>query len=452
MPATTCGTLPCELRREAGRRLADQIGLANARKEAGERGQAAGLGLAAGDPENVREAGQRLRGGVRIGGLGVVDEQHVSLASDLLHAVREPGKRPQPLLDRFRRQAERERGAGRAGGVLRVVHAAQRADPAERGDGARAAAVRLHDLLGLHIEAVGERVPHRDAHHALAGARDAVGGGLAPIVVDADDGGAVLLRAGDQPLLDGGVVGKRAVAVEVVFGDVDQDADRGVERRRQVDLIGRDFDHVHAQTSVRGLRKFDCGLRRLQREDRGADIAADLDVVAGGVQQVCDQRGGGGFAVGAGDGDERRVGRAAAALAAEQLDVADHLDRRGMRQPHGPVRRRMRQRHARRKHQRGDPRPVDVPQIGGGNAGARRLLDGVGAVVPADHVGAAGQQRARARQPRAAEAEHRDFLSGEGGDGDHRSFSVDSPASASTTEMIQKRITICGSVQPSCSK
>ena len=36
--------------------------------------------------------------------------------------------------------------------------------------------------------------------------------------------------------------------------------------------------------------------------------------------------------------------------------------------------------------------------------------------------------------------------------GIHRSFSVERPASASTTEMIQNRITICGSVQPSCSK
>src|SRR5450631_4901833 len=36
--------------------------------------------------------------------------------------------------------------------------------------------------------------------------------------------------------------------------------------------------------------------------------------------------------------------------------------------------------------------------------------------------------------------------------GDHRSFSVERPASASITEMIQNRITICGSVQPSCSK
>ena len=34
----------------------------------------------------------------------------------------------------------------------------------------------------------------------------------------------------------------------------------------------------------------------------------------------------------------------------------------------------------------------------------------------------------------------------------HRSFSVERPASASITEMIQNRITICGSVQPFCSK
>ena len=34
----------------------------------------------------------------------------------------------------------------------------------------------------------------------------------------------------------------------------------------------------------------------------------------------------------------------------------------------------------------------------------------------------------------------------------HRSFKVERPASASMTEMIQNRITICGSVQPFCSK
>ena len=137
------------------------------------------------------------------------------------------------------------------------------------------------------------------------------------------------------------------------------------------------------------------------------------------LQQMRGERGGGRFAVGAGDGDERRLRRVGAALTAEQLDVADHLDRGGARQPHRPMRRRMGQRHPGGEHQRGDPRPVDLPQVGGGNAGGGRLGDGVGAVVPADHVGAAGQERARAREPGAAEAEHGDLPAGETGDGNH---------------------------------
>ena len=66
---------PCELLGEAGRRLADQIGLADAREEARERGDAAGLRLAAGDPENIAEASKRLGGRIRVGGLGIVDEE-----------------------------------------------------------------------------------------------------------------------------------------------------------------------------------------------------------------------------------------------------------------------------------------------------------------------------------------------------------------------------------------
>ena len=125
----------------------------------------------------------------------------------------------------------------------------------------------------------------------------------------------------------------------------------------------------------------------------------------------------------------------------------------GARERRRPVRRGMGERHAGREHQRGDARPVDLAQVGGRDAGAGRLDDGVRAVVPADDVGAAREQRARARQPRPAEAENGDLPSGESSNGDHhRNFSVDSPANASTTEMIQKRITICGSVQPSCSK
>src|SRR5262249_27786471 len=104
-------------------------------------------------------------------------------------------------------------------------------------------------------------------------------------------------------------------------------------------------------------------------------------------------------------------------------------------------------------HERGNSCPVDLPQVAARDAGARRFGHGLGAIVPGDDVGAAREQRARARQSRPAEAEEGNLLSGKDGDGNHHlSLSVDSPTRASTTEMIQKRITICGSVQPSCSK
>ena len=237
---------------------------------------------------------------------------------------------------------------------------------------------------------------------------DPVGDVAAPAVVDADDRGALRLHAGDQPLLHGGVMLQRAVAIDMVFADIEQDADRGIERGRQIDLIGRHLDHVHAPHP-----------RRLQRQDRGADIAAHLGVVAGDPHQMRDQRRRGGFAVGAGDGDERRIRRVTAALAAEQLDIADHLDAGLLRRQHGPVRRRMGQRRAGRQHQRGEIRPRYVAQIGGDEAGLRGLGDIVGIVVAGDHFGAAGLQRMAARKPRAAEAEHRDRLAGKGGDGDH---------------------------------
>ena len=83
---------------------------------------------------------------------------------------------------------------------------------------------------------------------------------------------------------------------------------------------------------------------------------------------------------------------------------------------------------------------------------ARAFVDAGRAVVEGDHLGAARDQSLRARQPRAAEPEQRDLLSSKAGDRDHRSLSVASPASASTIAMIQNRITICDSVQPSCSK
>ena len=106
--------------------------------------------------------------------------------------------------------------------------------------------------------------------------------------------GCAALR--DQARLEAGVVLHGAVPVEVVGRDVEQHADAGRQRGRQLDLERRHLDHVDA---ILG--------RRLQIQDGGADVAAHLRVPPGRAQDVGDQRRGRRLAVGAGDGDERRI-------------------------------------------------------------------------------------------------------------------------------------------------
>jgi hypothetical protein len=191
--------------------------------------------------------------------------------------------------------------------------------------------------------------------------------------------------------------------------------------------------------------------RRLELQHRHADIAAHLHVAAGVPQKMRDQRRGGRLAVGTGDGDERRIGCVRAPLAAEQFDIADDRDAGLRRELCGPMRLRMRQRHPGGEDQRRDTGPVDIMQVRGADFGLGRLRHLVRVVVEGDDIRAARDQRVTGGKPRAAEAEYGDCLPGEARDRDHRSFSVDSPISASMIEMIQNRITICGSVQPFCS-
>src|ERR1019366_7698759 len=63
----------------------DQIRFADARKEAPQRLDAAGLWLAAGDPEYVAEASERLGRRIGVGCFGIVDEEHGAAPADFLH-------------------------------------------------------------------------------------------------------------------------------------------------------------------------------------------------------------------------------------------------------------------------------------------------------------------------------------------------------------------------------
>ncbi len=360
-------------------RLADEIGLGDAREEVGERGDAARLRPAAGDPVDRRETGQRLGRGVGIGRLGIVDEEDAAAPADLLHAVRQAGEALQAPDDGLPVEAERAGHRHRRGGVLGIVGAAQRADAGKAGDPRRGAVGDRDDIGTGGIDAVGQRPAGGDAHDALAGTRHAVGDRLRRPVVDGDHRHVGI---GDQALLDRGIGLEGAVAVEMVGREVEQHADRRVEARREIDLEGGALDHMETATA-----------RRLQREDRLADIAAERHLAAGGGDEMGDQRRGGRFAVGAGDGDERRVGTMAPPLAAEQLDIADDLDAGGARAGNRPVRHGMGERHARRQHQRGEALPVGNAQVDDRDAGGARRGNRIFIVVPGGNRRPAGDER-----------------------------------------------------------
>ncbi len=114
----------------------------------------------------------------------------------------------------------------------------------------------------------------------------------------------------------------------------------------------------------------------------------------------------------------------------------------------------MGQRHAGRQHEKREPPPVGLGEIDEPKPGCGRALARLRVVVPGRDFSAAFDQRPDRRQSRAAEAEDGDALSAQGFDRRHRhlSFSEARPIIASTKAMIQKRMTICGSDHPSCSK
>src|SRR3954471_14108272 len=119
-----------------------------------------------------------MRRRISIGTLGVVDEQHIADAPDLLHAMRKTGKAAQTLLQQVATDTERERRGRGTGCILRVVQTAQRADAGNGCDLAAYATLCAHDRVVLDIHTVGDRMRDGDAHDALAGLVEPVSGSV----------------------------------------------------------------------------------------------------------------------------------------------------------------------------------------------------------------------------------------------------------------------------------
>ena len=95
---------------------------------------------------DVVERQQRLLGGVGVGRLRVVDEQHPAKPADLFHAMRKAGKRLERARDAIALDAERPRGGVGERRVLPVMGAAKRARARKIGH-RRGFSARHHAML-----------------------------------------------------------------------------------------------------------------------------------------------------------------------------------------------------------------------------------------------------------------------------------------------------------------
>ena len=174
--------------------------------------------------------------------------------------------------------------------------------------------------------------------------------------------------------------------------------------RNQFQLVGRQLQHVDAAEA-----------ERIQFQRRNAEIAADRALPARMLEQMRRQRGGGGFSVGAGDRDNRRV----RLRFQQQVDIAHQGNVRGARLHRQRMRLGMRMRNARAP----DNGFHAIERAFAARHGGPALCHGGrarrGIVVPHDHLGAARTQSRGRAEPGLAEAHHQHAFACETEDWDH---------------------------------
>ena len=145
---------------------------------------------------------------------------------------------------------------------------------------------------------------------------EAVGHARCLFVVGVEDGVIGGSLVFENAFLGGKVLVEAAVAVEVVGSDVEHDRDFRMKGLDGLQLEAGDFEDVVGVVGGVGD----------QRNGGRPDVAADLRLVAAPADDVAGQRGGGGFAVGAGDGDDVALQKTRG-----QLDFADDGNAHGAR-------------------------------------------------------------------------------------------------------------------------
>ena len=208
-------------------------------------------------------------GGVRVGGLAVIDEAYTVDIGDFGLPMWQAGIGGYAFGNCRFRHAEGAGHGGCGGGVLGVMRARQRA-------------------RARHVE-----IFAGDLHH-LRRLRFEPGGHVArKIVVNADDRRAVGILAIENMALGGDVAGHVAVAVQVVGRKIQHGCDIEAEGGDSLQHVAGHFKHV------------DAVIRQQRQGQRSwAEIGAGRMRHASDRQDVREQRGRRRLAVGAGDAGE----------------------------------------------------------------------------------------------------------------------------------------------------
>ena len=158
--------------------------------------------------------------------------------------MRKARKTAKSLLQHLGADAERKNSCRSTGRILRIVQSAQRADLSDAGDPRPRAAIDTNDGFAFETDAVRHRSLHRYAGDSAARLLDPIRDRCTEMIVHADNGRAAALDARHQSLLHRRVVLDGAVAIDMILGDVQQNADARIERWREIDLVRRHLDHM----------------------------------------------------------------------------------------------------------------------------------------------------------------------------------------------------------------
>ena len=169
--------------------------------------------------------------------------------------------------------------------VLQVVLAKER-DVSHRQHRCYRPRVDEHDVVSAPRRAVGDALIEAEVVYA------AVSRGRHPSghrVIETED--SVIEREAHQTPLGLGVCSEISVAVEVIRRDVEHASDRTAWLGHRFDLERRKFENHPVRVAD-----------RVQTVEHGrADVAAEVDLLAGALEDRGDERGGRGLAIGAGD-------------------------------------------------------------------------------------------------------------------------------------------------------